>query len=591
MKLYTLTRTVLLVCLFFEEVQAQRPSIELNDTLTLQELIQRYGEPEVTSPNAGGLRDNRPNIIFIMADDSRWDSYSCNGAPSFFQTPNIDRIANEGANFKYFFSVFPLCSPSRATFLTGKYPHRTGVVNNAAEIQGSFPWISSILRDGGYYTGLAGKLGFDPDSIRGFDKYMISVNESYSPAKYSYWTGDTAVTVWLEGHTTDIITEYVVDMIDSRPPDKPFFIYLPHRAPHVPYIPRPQEAHLYEDIPMPYPGNSYKYQTNFPSYYYPFNESGDSLVQDTAYRGYFQMLAGVEATTGNILNYLESIGILDNTLIIYTSDNGNIKSEHKLQGKQLPQEESIRLPLFMRYPGWFPEPKIIYDVMGINTDWMPTLLDAAEIPDTFASDGFSLRALANHTVIRDAFLYEEWRENETPPIRAVRTKYFKFIRSYCTDTTEQLFDMINDPQENDNLINDSAYQTLANYYRCKLDSLRAALDDNAVDTILQCHLKSPDSTHIGASSNPGPIFTCILPPVDGDTTFLPVGVDELTLNLNDQYEMSVYNLFGNLVSRHQVIYTGNEATLLLSKEALNPGLYILVLKNENMRRVLKVVLQ
>ncbi|MCS6990405.1 MAG: sulfatase-like hydrolase/transferase [Chitinophagales bacterium] len=575
--------------------------IEVADTLTLQEAHERYGifAPRPPTASASATRDDRPNIIFIMVDDSRWDSYGVNGGPSWFKTPAIDRLALEGANFKNFFAVLPLCTPSRGTFFTGMYPHRHGATTNPEEIDCCFPWISEILQANGYYTVLSGKLGFDLDSLRGFDDYLVAITESYSPAKYLISTGNSVIKVVIGGHTTDIIKNYAVGRIISRPPGQPFFLFMAHRAPHVPYIPRPQEKDIFDTIPMPYPENANKYTKNFPSYYYPDNEAGDSIVQDSTYRGYFELLAGVEAVTGAFLKFLEdTAGILDQCLIMYTSDNGNLKSEHKLQGKQLPLEESIRLPMFIRYPKWFPEPVEVYDVMGINVDWAPTILDAAGIPNTYGMQGHSLRALYQGEVKRNAFLYEVWSEiekdpihpwlaNETPAIRAVRTPYFKYIKSFCNSTTEQLFDLINDPKENVNLINDPYYQKVADYYRCLLDSIRQVYGDFYVDTILNCKLKNVDYSHVGASTDPGPIGPCIYIPADVDTS-LNVGLGSIEARAD--CEVVVFTLGGQPVYRGWVA-AATVSNVLQEQGRLPAGVYVARFCCGDHLQVRRIVLQ
>ncbi|MCS6917728.1 MAG: sulfatase-like hydrolase/transferase [Chitinophagales bacterium] len=597
---------VCLVQIAFGVLSAQAGSrlpaqiLEVDDTLTLDEAHERYGifAPRSATATATGTRDDRPNIIFIMADDSRWDSYGVNGAPSWFKTPGIDRLAQEGANFKNFFAVLPLCTPSRGTFFTGMYPHRHGATTNPEEIDCCFPWISEILQANGYYTILSGKLGFDLDSLRGFDDYLVAVTESYSPAKYLISTGNTAIKVVIGGHTTDIIKNYARGRILSRPPDQPFFLVMPHRAPHVPFIPRPQEKDIFDTIPMPYPDNAYKYTKNFPSYYYPDNEAGDSIVQDSTYRGYFELLAGVEAVTNEFLKFLDdTLGIIDDCLIMYTSDNGNLKSEHKLQGKQLPQEESIRLPMFLRYPKWFPEPVEVYDVMGINVDWAPTILDAAGIPNTFGMQGHSLRALYQGEVRRNAFLYEVWSEidkdkpaplaNQTPAIRAVRTPYFKFIKSFCTNNVEQLFDLVNDPKENTNLINDPYYQKVVEYYRCLLDSVRTVYGDFTVDTIIKCSLNKVDYSHVGASTDPGPIGPCVYVPSDVDTSF-EVGLEPG--DLLQPCEVEVYTLWGHVVYRTRLMPDAAADRLQL-QITLPAGVYLARYTCGTARRVHRVVIQ
>ncbi|MEO5675500.1 MAG: sulfatase-like hydrolase/transferase [Chitinophagales bacterium] len=585
--------------------QARFPVKEINDTLTLNQFLNKYPHKiNAKSSEKGRVRNIRPNILFVMTDDARWDGASVNGAPAYLQTPNFDRIANEGVNFKNFFAVLPLCSPSRSTFYTGLYPHKHGVVNNAVNLRANIPWISEILHDAGYYTVMAGKLAYKPDSIRGFDDFMISVVESYENSKYLIWTGDTAIQLFVAGHTTDLLTQYVIGKMQTRPPDQPFFIYLPHRAVHVPYRPRGEDSTKFANDTMPYI-NANKYTKNFPSYYYPFNEAGDSAVQAASWRGYFRMLIGVEETFGKILHYMDSVGLTDETLIMYTSDNGDLKSEHLLQGKQLPQEESMLLPMFLRYPIWFPEHKDIYDQLGCNIDWAPTLLDAAQVPDTFGMDGLSLRALANNEVTRDAFMYELWAENYTPAIRVVRSRYFKYINSFCSDTTEQLFDLVNDPLENTNLINDPYYQVVAQYYRCKLDSFRLVLHDTAnvqsithenADTIISsdslifCKLKNADSTHVGESENPGPIGTCAFPVFDIDTTFSPVGIDD-PLHDDAFWDVTVFNVYGEVMISEKRYYQTVPGSQLVLTQSLSPGIYIVEFRNKYLRLIRKIISQ
>ncbi len=604
---FTFTAAFICAAFFFclSSTEAQNYPVKIiNDTLTLQQVLQKYPHKIPNDPAKQNLRDSRPNILLVNVDDSRWDDYSVNGAPAYFQTPNLDKIANEGVNFKNFFAVHSLCSPSRSTLYTGLYSHKHHVINNSLNMSRSIPWISEILHDAGYYTVLSGKLAFNPDSVRGYDDFFISVVESYNNSKYFIWTGDTAIQLFVAGHTTDLLIQYVIGKIITRPTDRPFFIYIPHRAPHVPYRPRAEDSAKFANDTMPY-FNTGKYTKNFPSYYYPYNEAGDSAVQADSYRGYFRMLIGVEETFGTLRHFMDSIAITDQTLIMYTSDNGDLKSEHHLQGKQLPQEESMRLPMFVRYKPWFLDHEDIYNELATNLDWFPTMLDAAEVPDTFGSDGISLRELGLHQKHRDAFLYEVWAENSTPSMRAVRSAYFKYIYSFCSDTTEQLFDMVNDPIENNNLINDPYYQVVAQYYRCKLDSFRHVLNDFPsfpavthqnvdtmiyTDSIISCKLKNLDSTHIGASVSPGPIGTCTFPVFDVDTTFNPVGIED-PLNSDPIWNVIVYNIYGEAIineKRYLPVLPGSE---LILSEALPPGIYIVSFSNKYFRQAKKLIVQ
>lgn len=533
----------------------------------------------------------QPNIIFIMLDDARWDSFTPNGGQPFFPAPNISRIANEGANFKNFFAVLSLCTPSRGTFFTGLYPNKHGATTNPENIDNNgigkqLPWISEILQESGYYTMLSGKLGFDQDSVRGFDDYLISTSDKYIGAKFNY---NGTPNVHFQGeHTTDIITNFVLDKLDTRPTDKPFFVYMAERAPHVPYVPRPQDSGIFDNYVMPYPDNAYKYQYNWPSYLYPANEAGDSTNQDSLYRGYFELLAGVEDNIGILFNYLDSAGLTDNTVIILSSDNGNVKSEHLLQGKQLAFEESMRLPLFIRYPAWFPPGTVVEDQLGLNVDWFSTLLDAAGVTNTYNMDGLSLRKLYTNEVKRTEFLYEIYREEETPSLRAVRTQTYKYIKSFCNDTTEQFFDLVNDPKENTNLINDPYYEEIISYYRCKLDSMRIMMKDFTIDTIIECKLKNQEYSHVGASTNPGPVYACIIPESDVSDPYGATGISDAEEDMSGDYNVWMYNLLGQLVRAEKKYFAFPITIEQINPNGLLPGIYLVQLENDDRRFVKKI---
>lgn len=576
------------------------PSLDsFAQTYTVEQLLktgdQRYAANHSQHDLKSGIRDERPNILFIMLDDARADFMQANGGQSFFPTPNIDRIANEGVNFKICTAVLPLCTPSRGTFFTGKFSHKTGVKTNPDVIQGGLPWISSILQASGYSTYIAGKLGFPEDSIKGFDEYLLSTNDKYINARFTYFgpSSDTILSnIHIPGHTTDIVTNFASDFIRRHSQDDhPFFVFVPHRAPHVPLIPRPEDKGIFDNDTMPYPDNAYKYDHNYPSYLYPYNQAGTPEVQDSFYRGYFELLAGVEATTGELLDTLQYYGLLDNTVVMFTSDNGNLKSEHLLQGKQLPYDESLKIPMFIRYPEWFQPGTIVDDVIASNIDWAPTLLDIAELPDIYGMDGVSLRKIASHEVPRHEILYEVWHENETPAMRGVRTMQYKYIYSFCDDTTEQFFDLVNDPEENTNLINDPAYKIIIQYYRCKLDSMRTATGDILNDTILNCKLKGRDSSHVGASLNPGPLGPCIFPVFDGDSTFEVVGIDEPGANNGVYCDVTFYNLMGQEVYHEKRIYHFPIADDQIYTGNIPPGFYLVTFENGSMRKSRKIMIQ
>ncbi|MBX7110190.1 MAG: sulfatase-like hydrolase/transferase [Chitinophagales bacterium] len=432
--------------------------------------------PLQTFTTTGGVPDAKPNILAIMVDDGRYDIYQPNGGPAWFETPAINRIANEGVNFRLTFPATSQCAPSRATFYTGLYPHKHGCIINGDHMYDSLPLIQQILKDNGYYTGFVGKYGQNLGLPQGFDWYAISQSDNYVDVVYTINGLDT----FIAGHISDIYPQLALQFLNQVPEGQPFALFYFHRAPHGPTVPRPEDALLYTTDTIPFPSNFYKYQHDYPSFYYAsvYKWPYDSLETDTAKLQEYQAIAGVEDNTDTLTDWLESKNILDNTFLMYTSDNGYIKGEHLLQGKGLAQDESIRLPLFIRYPKWFAPGAVISNEEAANFDIAPTMLELAGIPDTFGMDGVSLHKLYTHDVSRKEFFYEFGGTGTVvPPLRSVRTLQYKYNYYYCNSTTEEFFDLVNDPDENENLISNPAYSVLIQSYREKLDSLRTAYGD------------------------------------------------------------------------------------------------------------------
>jgi arylsulfatase A-like enzyme len=191
----------------------------------------------------------------------------------------------------------------------------------------------------------------------------------------------------------------------------------------------------------------------------------------------FQTLAGLEDNVTTFLSFLEQRGILDSTMVIFTSDNGYLKGEHQLEAKQIAQEESIRVPLFIRYPYWFPAGTVVTNEMAANIDIPLTMLHAAGIPEHLEWMALSLKKLYDQTVQRNYFFYEYAGESGSPTIRAIRSNQYKYVKHYCTNVTEEFYDLATDPKENVNLINNASFNSLISSYRFKLDSFRTAVGD------------------------------------------------------------------------------------------------------------------
>lgn len=489
--------------------------------------------------NAYAQNDTRPNILLVLLDDARYQDYAATGGPSWFVTPTIDRIANEGANFKKDYVVLSLCEPSRVSIFTGKYPHHNGFTDNFQPYDTSTLTIARILRENGYYTGLVGK--------------FLNSFETFPSADYDYWCAYDGKGTYLpkvfnlNGIDTLIpeqvsvaINDYAVHFLESVPPEKPFYLMISTKAPHPNYVAYPGYENAYHDEQVPFPTNFEGYTKNYPSYIYYDNEFlSDSAGCVDEIQRYYEDLIGVEVGLDSIFSILESSNQLDSTLIIYTSDNGVFIGEHHMQKKRLAYEESMHVPLFARYPAWFAPNTVIDDQFALNIDLFPTFLDAAGITDTFNDDGVSLRALVMQEQQRKIFLFEYFSDTtqKIPDFRCVRSLQYKYIWSSCDQVTEEFYDLVNDPKEDTNQIFNPAYSSLIQDYRYKLDSIRLAVgDDPANDTIIPCSLLNVDTIYLDVPARDEPNgFTLSPDPVAETLTvhFPPVFTGEVKLSIRD----------------------------------------------------------
>ncbi len=527
----------------------------------------------------------RPNIIVFYLDDSRYDPFAPDGGPSFYESPGINRIADEGVNFKYSYSCLALCAPCRATMMTGLYPHHHGVYNNGKVTSFNHVTTAEILHNNGYYTGFVGKYGFQkfPD-IDGFDYYLESSNDVYWNSDYDY---NGQFNIVIPGHKTDVITNKAFEFLNSVPNGERFLLYVNHKAPHVPYTPRTQDIGIYHDAPLPFPSNFYKYKFNYPSSYYGCGSTTqDSSQLKSEVEGYYEMLAGAEASIDSIMTYLDQKGILDSTLVIFSSDQGLLKGEHQLGGKEVVLEESIHVPMFIRYPKWFAPGTVINDEISVNIDIAPTILEAAEIPDTFNMDGISMKELANHTQHRNLLFYEYFfRESCNPSETAVRDFNYKYISNDCASTTEEFYDLVNDPHENTNKINTSSYSALINEYRSKLDSMKIATGYiDLADTILPCKLNKPkySKDEPPACGTIGDI-NCSIYPNPGGAKFTL----DLTLGNTDNFTIYVRDIFSREIIRKELDGNQLHYTLNFNCTSLPAGVYLLEIKTRDSQKVIQ----
>ncbi len=455
--------------------------------------------PIVNFTTSSAAVPSRKNVLLVIIDDARFDSFQANGGPSFFNDIAISRVANEGANFKLSFPAQSQCAPSRASITSGLYPHLHGVTDNPPQSDADTITqitLPQILQDNGYYTGLIGKYHVSKHPQPGFDFWMEVHGSDYTDTKYNI----NGTTFTIPGHSTDVVSDSAIGFFHKVPQDKPFYLWLAYAAPHTPQVPRPEDNGIFDNETMPVPVSPDKYTQNYPGILYNCHTANNPDGLDDFYRGYFELLNGVEERLGNVFDELTNMGLMDSTLIIFMSDNGFMIGEHMLFEKQMAYEESVKVPIFMRYPGLIPAGTQVTNNIAMNIDIAPTILDFAGIEDTFGMQGLSLLKMMNNTVERKEMMYEFFNKDCVPDIRAVRSLDFKYVKYNCTQNTEELFDLENDPYENTNLVNNPAFATTLQLYRDKLTYWRNYYQDFSWDSLYACSLTNPQKLTYEAGS-------------------------------------------------------------------------------------------
>ena len=422
----------------------------------------------------------RPNIVLVVVDDLRFDDFSAAGHP-FSRTPNIDRLAREGASFQNMFAVTPLCSPSRANILTGLYTRNHGILDNTDRSPRSheLETFARQLHASGYNTGFVGKwhMGNDPTPRPGFDTWVAMKGQGEAIDPELFENGRLAR---VKGYVTDILTERAVAFIgESR--TKPFLLMLSHKALHPNMLQRadgtvisigeggfiPAERHktLYADKTPPRRANYAVPPRGKPALERPIAGLAplgkDTVTPDETIRDRLRMLAAVDEGLGRMFEALEKQRILDKTVVILVGDNGYFYGEHGLsEERRLAYEESIRLPLLVRFParvrgGSRPE------AQALTIDLAPTILDLAAAKPLEGIDGRSLVPLFTAKGTPDgwrrSFLIEYNTDIVFPRTLkmgydAVRNERYKYIRYRELEGMNELYDLQQDPFELQNLI-------------------------------------------------------------------------------------------------------------------------------------------
>lgn len=424
------------------------------------------------------------NIVFILADDHRYDAMGFMGHP-FLKTLNMDSLAKQGVHLKNAFVATALCSPSRASMLTGLYPHKHRVVDNNTPVQPGTIFFSQYLQQAGYQTCFAGKwhMGGESDAPQpGWNRWVSFRGQgTYLPSKSGLNVDGQRVPQ--KGYITDELTDYALDWLKGRDARKPFMLYLSHKAVHAEFVVADRHKGKYQGMKMPVSPQetaSEAYYKDKPMWLknqrnswhgveFPYHSD---LNADEFYQQYCEALLAVDESIGRVLDYLREQKLLDSTLIIYMGDNGFMFGEHGLIDKRVAYETSMRVPMLMSCPELFRGGTVVEKMVG-NIDVAPTFLEAAGLRPPDYMDGRSMIALAQGKDVpwRDFFLYAYyWERNfpQTPTMHAIREDQYKFIRYYGIWDTDELYDIRHDPKEAKNLINEPEFKPLAVKMRKKL---------------------------------------------------------------------------------------------------------------------------
>ena len=521
-------------------------------TITRREVLERaarvgagayvLGSLPLLARCAPALGQERPNIVFIFSDDHATQAISAYGS-RINQTPNIDRIANEGAIFLNSFCTNSICAPSRAVVLTGKHSHINGKIDNGARdpFDMSQPTFNKMLQAAGYETAMIGKwhLRSEPE---GFDFWKVLPGQGhyYNP-DFRTPAGDEQI----EGYVTDIVTDLSLDWLrNGRDGEKPFLLMCQHKAPHRNWMPGPDHLMTYEgiDIPEPptllddYSGRAFPAGDQemsirdhmMPAYdlkikpenpevpgdignlartydrmtdaqkadwdaaydprnaaFYAANPQGDDLVRwyyQRYIKDYLRCIAGIDDSIGRVLDYLDESGLAENTLVIYSSDQGFYLGEHGWYDKRWMYEESLEMPFVARWPGRIPAGTRVPQLIQ-NIDYAPTFLELAgeTVPaDIQGNSLLGLMAGETPSDWRDSIYYHYYEYPEphrVAPHYGVRTDRHKLIYYYETEEWE-LFDLVDDPQEMRSVYDAPERAELVATLKAELRRLREHYEDD-----------------------------------------------------------------------------------------------------------------
>ena len=445
-------------------------------------------------------RTNRPNIIFVLVDDLRWDAMGFMGQYTFLKTPHIDQLRYEGVHFKNAFCTHSLCAPSRATFLTGMFPQTNGVSTNqeGRELNPDKTHsFGQILQGEGYKTAFIGKwhMAERNDPRKGWD-YWCSF-----PGQGQYYGNDLNINgknIRNDGYITDELNKYALDFIDKNS-SKPFCVYLSHKAVHEPFTPPDRDNNLYLNDLVPEPAGWKDSMENKPAWQRTvlsieqrhrlrdkdlvkiIPQKNRRPTQWPAKTGkgkqkdYLRCLSSVDKGLGEIYDLLKKKGILDNTIIVFAGDNGYFHGEHGLGDKRLAYNESMRIPLIMRFPS-LANSNLTISEMVLNADIAPTFLDLAGVSIPAQMQGKSLVPLltGKNKDWRKSFLFTYWTDLNyfIPRITAIRTEKYLYSTTPDINDIDELYDVVADPAEIHNLSGKPEFASIGNQLKSELEQLK-----------------------------------------------------------------------------------------------------------------------
>ncbi|MEI8070209.1 MAG: sulfatase [Planctomycetota bacterium] len=473
----------------------------------------------------------RPNILFIFSDDHATNAISCYGS-KLIDTPHIDRIAREGSRFRNCFCTNSICGPSRAVILTGKHSHLNGFIDNASTFNGAQPTFPKLLQQSGYQTSLFGKWHLVSHPT-GFDHWEVLPGQGdyYNPVFLGppKTDGQAATKRTIEGYVTDIVTDLAIEWLDrDRDASKPFLMMLQHKAPHREWAPGPEELDLFRDVIFPEPATLFddysgraggaakqemtiahhmnnldlaivppknlsahqraRYEAAFAHENAALlrdNPKGDTRTRWNYQRyiaNYLRCIAGVDRNIGRVLKYLDTTGLAKDTIVIYSSDQGFYLGEHGWYDKRWMYDESLRMPLVVRWPGLI-QPGLVTDQLVQNLDFAPTFLALAGVKPPADMQGENLLPILRGESPADwrksvyYHYYEFPQPHRVPSHYGVRTLTHKLIY-YDAMNAWELFDLVKDPNEMQSIHGEVPSQSVFDSLRAELSRLRTAAGDS-----------------------------------------------------------------------------------------------------------------